>query len=191
MGADVVLGVIVVLVGVIGAAHLFSARRQLQPRQDERALPAELRGAVVVFAERTFRSGRHRLVARLDRAYGVGGTVVLVEFKTRNEDVVHATDIVELSVQRVAVQDELGVAVAREGWVVIENRTTGSRSSHRVALLDQAEVVRLRQRYLDVKAGRELVVSAARSAGQCRSCGHRDACRFSKASSAIWAAGSG
>ena len=47
---------------------------------------AELRGAEIAYAERTFRSHRHRLVARLDRAYRTPAGVQLVELKTRPRD---------------------------------------------------------------------------------------------------------
>ena len=176
-------GALLVLVALVISIFLARTRRGPQLDSDERGLPTELRDAPLIHAEQTFRSLEHRLVARLDRAYDVGGEVVLVEFKTRHGDVVHLTDIIELSVQRLALQDDRGVAVSMQAWVVIEDRSSGIRSSRRVTLLDQQDVVRLRQRYLDVLEGREADVGTAKSCGQCRSCGHRDACRFSKASS--------
>jgi hypothetical protein len=172
-----------VLVGLVISIFLARTWRGPQIDTDEQGLPTELRGAPLIHAEQTFRSLQHRLVARLDRAYAIGGEVVLVEFKTRQGNVVHLTDIIELSVQRLALQDDRGVVVSMQAWVVIEDRSSGIRSSRRVTLLDQQEVARLRQRYLDVQEGRAADVGTAKSCGQCRSCGHRDTCEFSKASS--------
>jgi hypothetical protein len=45
-------------------------------------------------------------VAKIDRAYRVGGELKLVELKTRARDLVYMSDIIELSVQRIVVQDD-------------------------------------------------------------------------------------
>ena len=83
------IGLLTVL-GLVVVATLYSlSRRRDDFADDERGLPASLRGARLVHAEETFRSVVRRLVARLDRAYEVAGELVLVEFKTRRADVAY------------------------------------------------------------------------------------------------------
>ncbi len=62
----------VVLTALVASAVLVGRRDRSAPVTDDHGLPVELRGAPVAFAERTFRSRRRRLVARLDRAYRTG-----------------------------------------------------------------------------------------------------------------------
>jgi hypothetical protein len=170
------IGLLTVL-GMVVVATLYSlTRRQVDFTDDERGLPASLRGARLVHAEQTFRSLARRLVARLDRAYEVAGELVLVEFKTRHADVAYMADVIELSVQRVALQDEMQVRVSRTAWVVVQNSDTGRRAPHRVMLLSTAEVEALRHRYLEVQAGAGRAAALARSANQCVHCAHRTAC---------------
>src|SRR5687767_1827612 len=111
--------VLTVFVLVIAAVAFALSRRRSE--HDELGLPDMLRGARVVHAEQTFRSSARGLVARLYRAYEVGGELVLVEFKTRRADASYMADILELSVQRVALQDERQVPVSRTAWVVTQN----------------------------------------------------------------------
>lgn len=170
------IGLLTVL-GLVVVATLYSlSRRRVDFADDERGLPASLRGARLVHAEKTFRSTGKRLVARLDRAYELGGELVLVEFKTRRRDVVYMADVIELSVQRVALQDESMAPVSKTAWVVVQDAATGQRASHRVSLLSTQQVLELRDRYLDVNAGKGAPALAARSEKQCASCGHRSVC---------------
>lgn len=170
------IGLLTVL-GMVVVATLYSlSRRRDDIADDERGLPASLRGARLVYAEKTFRSPGKRLVARLDRAYELGGELVLVEFKTRGRDVVYMADVIELSVQRVALQDESRAPVSKTAWVVVQDAATGRRASHRVSLMSTQQVMELRDRYLDVNTGKGAPAMAARSDKQCESCGHRSVC---------------
>jgi hypothetical protein len=116
------------------------------------------------------------MVARLDRAYEVDGELVLVEFKTRQAPVVYASDVVELSVQRVALQDERQVQVSTTAWVVVEETTRRTRIAHRMCLLDSAEVQALRTRYFGVWSGAVQDARGANSPKRCHHCGHRSVC---------------
>ena len=98
MGDGVVA--LILLIAFVASAILFARSRSSQIDDIERGLPAELRGAEIAYAERTFRSHRHRLVARLDRAYRTPAGVQLVELKTRPRDAVYMSDVIELSTQR-------------------------------------------------------------------------------------------
>ncbi|RTL32480.1 MAG: hypothetical protein EKK53_29465 [Burkholderiales bacterium] len=143
---------------------------------DERGLPRELIGAEVAFAEQTFRSARSRLVAKLDRAYRLDGGLKLVELKTRAADVVYMADVVEMSVQRLALQEATGEPVSMEAWVVVQSANTGKRRPHRVRLLGHEEVGGMAQRYRQIRLGTVVDPQPARSTAQCRKCAHCDRC---------------
>jgi hypothetical protein len=174
--APEVIGLLTVL-GLLVVATLYSlSRRHDDFADDERGLPASLRGARLIHAEETFRSAVRKLVARLDRAYEVDGELVLVEFKTRRANVTYTADVIELSVQRVALRDERQVRVSKTAWVVTQNSETGTRVPHRVTLLSTAQVEVLRHRYLEVQAGLGQAPALARSTNRCLHCAHRSAC---------------
>ena len=168
--------VLILLIAFIASAILFARRRSLQIDDIERGLPAELRGVEIAYAERTFRSHRHRLVARLDRAYRTPAGVQLVELKTRPHYAVYMSDVIELSTQRIALQDETVEAVSDEAWVVVQNSRSGTRRPSKVRLLGQSEVAAMRERYVDVVQGRVGRPAPARSPSQCSRCPHRASC---------------
>ena len=173
--ADGLVAVIVAIVFMLSAILL--ARRRSAPIDNvERGLPAELRGAEIAFAERTFRSHRHRLVARLDRAYRTPVGIQLVELKTRARDLVCMSDVIELSVQRIALEDETGEAVSTEAWVVVQNSRTGTRRSRKVRLMQTSDITAMRERYADVVQGRVGRPAPARSPSQCSQCAHKARC---------------
>ena len=168
---------VLTVVGVVIVAALYAlSRRPSDSDGDERGLPATLRNARLAHAEETFRSTARRLVARLDRAYEVAGELVLVELKTRRANVAYMADVIELSVQRVALQDERRVPVSKTAWVVTQNSDTGKRQPHRVTLFSPAEVDALRARYLEIETGVGRAPTPARSGNQCLHCGHRAVC---------------
>ena len=174
MGDGVVA--LILLIAFVASAILFARRRSSQIDDIERGLPAELRGAEIAYAERTFRSHRHHLVARLDRAYRTPAGVQLVELKTRPRDAVYMSDVIELSVQRIALEDETGEAVAGEAWVVLQNSWTGTRRPRKVRLMATSEVTAIRKRYSDVVQGRVGRPAPARSLSQCSQCSHHASC---------------
>ena len=160
----------------VASAILLARRRSVPIDQIERGLPAELRGAEIAFAERTFRSHRHHLVARLDRAYRTPMGVQLVELKTRARDVVYMSDVIELSVQRIALQEETREAVSDEAWVVVQNSLTGTRRPRKVRLMETSDITAMRERYVDVVQGRVGRPAPARSPSLCSQCAHRARC---------------
>lgn len=173
---DALPALIAVLVAIV-LVILFAKLRWTSIKQDERCLPAELRGAEVAYAEVTFKSHSRRLVAKLDRAYRTTAGVQLVELKTRQSDVVYQSDVIELSVQRIALADETGEAVLSEALVVVQNSRTGGRRPHKVRLMDPADIMAMRERYVDVVQGRVARPAAARSLSLCSECAHRARCR--------------
>jgi hypothetical protein len=174
MGDGVVA--LILLIAFIASAFLLARRRSVLIDPIARGLPAELHGAEIAFAERTFRSHRHQLVARLDRAYRTPMGIQLVELKTRAHDVVYMSDVIELSVQRVALEDETGEAVSSQAWVVVQNSRTGMRRPRKVRLMETEDIVAMRERYADVVQGRVGRPDPARSTSQCSQCAHKVRC---------------
>ncbi|WP_157265590.1 PD-(D/E)XK nuclease family protein [Azohydromonas aeria] len=140
-------------------------------------MPRALWGAELAWAERTFRSQRRRLVARVDRAYRHGGRIVLLELKTRSANAVYDADIIELSVQRAAIEDATGERVAPRAWVLVEDVDSGWRTPHEVELLDDADLDLLTQRYRQLRGGQLHDAEPPVNPSACRSCGHLDRCQ--------------
>lgn len=172
---DGLLALLVLILFVASAALI--ARHGLRTRAvDEQGLPPELRGAQIAFAEATFRSHRRRLVAKLDRAYRTSDGLQLVELKTRGHDVVYMSDVIELSVQRIAVEDDTGEPVSGQAWVVIQNNRSGVRRPHKVRLLGVDEIAAMRERYGEVVRGQGRRPNPSRWVSQCRQCAHKERC---------------
>jgi hypothetical protein len=138
--------------------------------------PRALWRAELAYAEALFRSERRALVARVDRAYRLGGEIVLLELKTRRADAVYDSDVIELSVQKAALQDATGEAVSRRAWVLVENADSGWRTPHEVELLDDGQLTALVRRYRQVRADRVRRPEGAANPAQCRHCGQRERC---------------
>lgn len=173
--SDELLALVVVIVFITAAALWI--RQQLRANGgDEQGLPLELRGAEIAFAERGFRSQRRQLVARLDRAYRTAGGLHLVELKTRAHDTAYMSDVIELSVQRIAVEDEVGESVSRDAWVLVQNSRTGARRPHRVRLMGVHEITAMSERYSAVVRGQVGRPNPSRSVSQCAQCAHKIRC---------------
>ena len=167
---------LIVLILFIASAALRARRPPRVLAGDEQGLPDELRGAEIAFAEMTFRSHRRRLVARLDRAYRTSHGLQLVELKTRARDAVYMSDVIELSVQRIAVEDETGEGVSSDAWVVVQKSRSGARRPHKVRLLGVDEIASMSERYSDVVRGNGGLPTPSRSLAQCDQCAHRSRC---------------
>lgn len=110
-------------------------------------LPRELRDARLCFAETSFESRKDiRIKARIDRAYILKGTVYLVELKVRSARRAYFTDVIELSAQRVAVQESTGLPVSRVAYVVVTNAMSKKRTAVKVHLLGQESVQAIAER---------------------------------------------
>jgi CRISPR-associated exonuclease Cas4 len=170
------LAALIALIVFIASAALFARRDPRAQLNDEHGLPAELQGAQLAYAEKTFRSRRRELVARLDRAYRVDGELRLLELKTREQDAVYMSDVIELSVQRIAVQDQTKERVSTGAWVVVQSASSGTRRPHRMRLMSEGEVAAMRERHQAVIGGRATDPKPARSLTQCAQCAHRSRC---------------
>lgn len=158
---------------------LLLARRLAGATVTERSSrPAELASAELVYMEHLFRIGHPiRLAAKLDRAYRLrGGSLVLVELKTRWCDRPYESDIIQLSAQKLAIEVQTGQMVEPYAFVSVL-RPTGWRAlrHHRVELLNADEVVDLHRRRGAVLAG-HTAPRYARSCNACDRCAFRSQC---------------
>lgn len=167
---------VLLLAVALGVAwHLFRCHRARVAEWRDR--PAALRDAELICVEAQFRSkSRWPIVARVDRAYRLpSGLVVLVELKTRSTAAVRASDVIQLSAQRVAVEDELRVQVSDQAFVIFPGRHSAPPTARAVRLMsrEQVEAIGARRRRLIDGLDRprwpdsELV---------CNGCGQRAAC---------------
>ena len=99
-----------------------------------------------------------------------------MEFKTRARDMVYMSDVIELSVQRIAVQDAAGQAVSEEAWVVVENSDTGVRRPDKVRLLGVADISTMSRRYRAIVRGQVGRPNPATSISMCGHRAHRPTC---------------
>lgn len=156
---------------------LYVRIRSSGARYEEPWLPKDLSGADLAFAEQRFESRRHGLVARLDRAYRVRGMLHLVELKTRNYQAAHATDAIELSVQRLVLQEETGEEVSRIAYVAVQKGGQGTPRAIKVELFDEREIMAMRERLFEVRSGRGREPRAPVRPKACHTCGQRTTCK--------------
>ena len=167
----------VLLLAVALAVMWHLVRRHRARVAERRDRPAGLRDADLICVESQFRSkSRWPIVARVDRAYRLpSGLVVLVELKTRSTAAVRESDVIQLSAQRVAVEDEMRVQVSDEAFVVFPGRHSAPPTSRAVRLMsrEQIEAVAARHRRLIDGLDRPQWPD---SEHVCHGCGQRAAC---------------
>ena len=138
--------------------------------------PPDLKDAELIYLEKRFDvSEPVRLSTRLDRAYRMpSGLIVLLELKTRSVNRAFPSDVIQLSVQRLALERKTRQVVANHGYVVAQT-PDGAREAHRVQLVSGEAVVALVRRREAILAGR-INPRPAASAGVCRTCAYRSIC---------------
>jgi CRISPR-associated exonuclease Cas4 len=131
--------------------------------------------------ERVFRTERpFPLIVRLDRAYRTAdGALVLVELKTRWRPALRASDVIQLSAQRLAIESTTGQRVEPYAFVTIEKPDQQRTRVHRrVSLLDRPDIEALARRRHKILAG-ECSADFASSRQTCTSCAFRSVCEVS------------
>ena len=153
-------------------------RRFVDRQEHNRWLAHELQGATIAFAEKEFRARSPFPVgAVVDRAYRLSsGLLVLMELKQRERVKSFPSDVVELSVQKLAIEASGNAKVASHAYVVCESPATRMRTPIRVALLTEDEIIQLRDRHVALKTGRVIPIKVDHPA-ICKTCGFLAECK--------------
>ena len=143
-----------------------------------RQRPDALRDAQLLSVEAEYRSkGARPIVARVDRAYRLpSGRVTLMELKTRSTVAVLPSDVIQLSAQRIALEDELGLPVTDEAFVLIPARAPAPFAVRAVQLMSRTAIDALVERRWRLMDGLEVPRWPERE-NVCHRCGQRTACR--------------
>jgi CRISPR/Cas system-associated exonuclease Cas4 (RecB family) len=169
------------LASLVLAVWLVRRWTRLHASCERASRPRELANAELVYMEKLFRIGEPiRLVARVDRAYRLpGGSLVLVELKTRKMSRPYLSDVIQLSAQRLAIEMLTGEVVEPYGYVSVLGGNRKMRS-HQVRLLDAEAVVDLYRRREAIRTGRAPPAYASAESA-CRGCALRSRCdRFGR-----------
>jgi CRISPR-associated exonuclease Cas4 len=138
---------------------------------------SDLADCRLMFAEKSFSiNAPIRLTARVDRAYHDGVAMILMELKTRYHERVYASDIIEVSAQRLAVECSTGMRVHDFGYIVLQNPMKCRRTTLKISLLAQDEVVGLANRQ-SLLIGRAFPPRRAGNPECCRRCEYQSECR--------------
>ncbi|AEB85621.1 MULTISPECIES: PD-(D/E)XK nuclease family protein [Comamonadaceae] len=167
-----------VLAGLVFALWLARQWTRRHASCERASRPRELANAELVYMEKLFRiRAPIRLVAKADRVYRLpGGSLVLVELKTRSTNRAYPSDIIQLSAQKVAIEHQTGEVVEPFAFVTALHPTSPRRwRFHRVRLLDEGQVIALAQRRSDILA-RQADPTYASSARACAGCAFRTRC---------------
>lgn len=100
----------------------------------------------------------------------------LMELKTRSTVAVLPSDVIQLSAQRIALEDELGLQVTDEAFVLIPARAPAPFAVRAVQLMSRTAIDALVERRWRLMDGVE-VPRWPEKENVCRRCGHRAACR--------------
>ena len=166
-----------ILLAIAGLMALKMARNWQARASERHWLPRELQHARLAFAEKTFRTWRPiRLIARADRGYRLNGELHLAEFKTRTRAVAYLSDVIELSAQRLVIEQRTGERVSEIGYVLAQNLSGKRRSVHKVRLLPRAEIIAMARRREAILKGR-VVPRYTSSQGLCIHCAYRPECK--------------
>lgn len=152
---------------------------------ERRLRPWALRRAVLVYMEKTFRTQHPApFVAKVDRVYRRNdGSLVLVELKTREIDRVYLSDIIQLSVQKLAIEMETNQSVESHAFVtIVKGAGRGVARSHRVPLLPAEEIAALERRRRAILMGQALPTYVP-SEKACRKCAFGSRCERFRAMS--------
>jgi hypothetical protein len=176
---SLLVATLAVAAGVTALLLLLGWLRQRGLAAGEQAwLPAELRTAKLVYSEREFITDSPvPLGARVDRVYALpDGKLVLVEFKRRAGGRVFPADIVQLSVQRVVIEQATSARVASHAYVALIDARSGRIRTRRVELECEPELLARYQRARAVLTG---TTSALKTQDLviCRSCAFAGHCR--------------
>lgn len=166
------------LVRAIGSAFQLLIGRMFIGMRNARHVPPELAGSKIVYAEKSFSITRPiHLVARIDRVYNDGHAFALLELKTRQNNRVYESDIIELSAQRLAVQYGTGLRIHDQGYVELLNPESRRRTIHKVALHPEHRITEIAHRRRLLLAG-DIAPRGPATIGCCGHCEFQVECRW-------------
>jgi len=174
------------LLVLAGGLAYFRAGRDLRDdasrsyQEDEfRWMPDELRSATLSQSEKQsyVDLAGARIPVRPDQVYRTSdGRLIPVETKTRRGTGVFLYDVIELSVQRLAVAKSAGANAAHYGYVRIKDRQGNRRPTYkRVDLLHEGQLTALYHRYLGVVSG-QITPTSQDNPNACKGCSYRSVC---------------
>ncbi len=167
----VLLGGVMLLVW--DANRRVTASRREAARQWDLAAFADKR---LLYSEQIFRAPQSRLVAKVDRAYEAPNNAIeLLELKTRPHHRIYRSDVIEMSVQRVAIEEIDGRSVNDIASVLTESTRDGSRHLHKIQLMDREAVLALRDKRNRLLRG-EIRAEAAKAQALCNACAYAKEC---------------
>lgn len=175
MTTETGIALVIALVAALLLAHSWARRGGAAERASR---PRDLMNAELAYMEKQFRiRDPIPLVARIDRAYRLrNGNLVLVELKTRWVNRVYHSDIVELSAQKFALENQTGESVESYAFVTLLRPTRRRHwMSHRVTLLSAGQLLALARRREEILA-RRLAPTYAMSVRACTGCAFRSQC---------------
>lgn len=175
MIAFVVCGIIACCCVMIRMFYLSSGAVGVAARDSS---PEVLQDAKLVYMEKLFRVATPiGLSARLDRAYQMlSGEIVLMELKSRRINRAFASDVIQLSVQRMALQGRTGKTVTSYGYVNVKiPGKPVQQTTHRVELMSDTEVVALVRRRQELLAHR-IAPRYSNSQSMCQKCAFQSQC---------------
>lgn len=186
MGPALMLVAITLLVlGVIAYLSLRppTAQAEAYVRDELRWMPPELAQAELVLSERQLFTtlNESSVPVKPDQAYRLpDGRVVPVETKTRTHNVIHNSDIIQLSLQRLALIDASRMLeqspIAPHGYVRIKDKAGRRRPRYqRAALWTRDRLEALHRRYLGIIAG-DIRPIPQTNKKACAGCPHRSRC---------------
>jgi len=157
---------------------LWRSRGAIAVQAERASRPEALFDAKLVYMEKLFRVFKPvGLVAKLDRAYRTpSGLIVLVELKCRWINRPFLSDVIQLSVQKMAVEGQTGQTVSSFGYVVVKAPSKRTlQTAHRVELMPDEDVIALVRRRDEILA-RRITPRYSESQKMCQACAFRSQC---------------
>lgn len=182
----IAIGIILALAGAV--LYVLSGRQIQQDARTEYDLgersrmPSELATATLVVSEKNLGAtvAGSRIAVRPDQVYRtLEGRVVTVETKTRARVTTYKSDIIEMSLQALAMEDLYPGQVAPYGYVRVIIRRQGGGTAPpmyvRVNLMSRDKIEALYWRYQGIVDG-SIQPTCNPSRAACARCSHRTVC---------------
>jgi CRISPR/Cas system-associated exonuclease Cas4 (RecB family) len=98
------------------------------------------------------------------------GTLIIGDYKSRDNQQVYESEVIQLSVYKLLVEKTQNRPVADYGFIHFKNR-----NMKKVYLMKETEIIALYHRYWDV-VDKEIKAYTANNENYCRYCSHKHVC---------------